>query len=165
MVDDASKSIDDLISQKAPGQDTEATPEVAPVTPADVEAKPEQPADPGPEKAKTLAEKIGADKEELPIEGEGPKATPASVQAQTQPPADDTGSKSAVVSGDVDLKHIKTLPQEQQVQVLTEMVMSDGLDKAISIVRALKDPYLFDLLHDTLVDKLFDRLKGPKLKK
>lgn len=54
------------------------------------------------------------------------------------------------------------LPKEDQVRVLTKVVYKDGLYKAINTATRLDDPYLMDLLHDTLVDELYAKLKAGK---
>lgn len=85
----------------------------------------------------------------------GPAKAPADA-AQTFP------SPSIKVS-DADIRKVSSLKtKEEKVKALTEIVYRDGLFKAIEITRRLNDPYLFDLLHDTLVDELYQKLKGPK---
>lgn len=101
---------------------------------------------------------ISAKKEEIkaePVEETPPPTAPA---AQAVSPVE------GYVSG-ADLKNLENLPREQQVKYLTEVVYQKGLDRAIATVRRLNDPYLLDLLHDTLVDDLFQKLKKPAIGK
>ncbi|MFC1721367.1 hypothetical protein ACFL0Z_00440 [Patescibacteria group bacterium] len=170
MSDGSSPSIDDLLKnkrEKAPagaGLSSTEQPETpaaspTPEKPLAPESTPE--ATPSPEAPRTLEEEIvGKEKKKL-AETEGPQATSAAVQPATD---SDQPSQSAPVISDADLKDIKSLPQEKQVKVLTEMVLTDGLEKALAVTKRLNNPYLYDLLHDTLVDELYQRLKGPKVK-
>jgi len=163
MPNDSSGSIEDLMGKREtkPGDkgnvsdvEEKKQPEAKPAS----EIQPKPTAD---TKIETLADEIAGKEAELQKEGEGPKARPANARI-----ADDqlkkVAQKSTVVTA-ADLRNIKNLSQEDQVKVLTEMVMTDGLEKAIVVIKRLRNPYLYDLLHDTLVDELYNKLKGPKL--
>ena len=81
----------------------------------------------------------GEQKKEPGTEGKGevPQLKPQSVQSTT------AKAVSMTVAGT--LKNIKDLPQDEQVKVLTEVVMEQGLGKAISAVKSMNQPYLYDL--------------------
>ncbi|GEM_PF-2913216 len=164
MPNDSSGSIDDLLKGKREQAPVEPapTPEAAPVPEPEPPAPEAPPPEPKPERPETLAEDIIGNKEkESKMEGEGPKSQPATAMDDST-----TATKSAAPTvTDADLKNIKNLPQEDQVKMLSEMVMTDGLEKAIAVIKRLQNPYLYDLLHDTLVDELYQKLKGPKLDK
>ncbi len=166
-----SNSIDDLLGEKKgesnpsnlPTPDhtaqPEATPKQAPQAPEVAPVVPERP--------RTLEEDIVGNPEQSQGESEEPTATPQAVQQAATD--DDQGAADQVVPvspvAAVDFAHIKELPRKEQIQVLTEVVMSQGLDKAIATVKKLDNPYLYDLLHDTLVDELYQKLKGPSVKR
>jgi hypothetical protein len=154
-----SNSIDDLLGKKREGEPA-LTPEVTPVDNT-TEAPVPEPKMPVPENVpKTLAEQITGRENETPEEAEGPSATTARAAAVTGK-TQATPSAGAKIPS---LQTIKSLPQDEQVKVLTEIVMTKGLDNALAIIKRLHNPYLYDLLHDTLVDELYQRLQGPKLK-
>jgi hypothetical protein len=116
---------------------------------------------PSPETGEGIVrEAIASKREEIKAEqtGEAPSATARPVQAAASVPL-----AKAYVSP-ADLKTLGNLSRPDQVKYLTEIVYQQGLDRAIATVQHLNDPYLLDLLHDTLVDELFQKLKGPRLK-
>lgn len=113
----------------------------------------------------SAAETIASKKEEIKAEQTGEAPSAAAISGQTAVSQSPAGSPP--VAGYVsaaDLKKLESRPREEQVKYLTEIVYQKGLDRAIAIVRHLNDPYLLDLLHDTLVDELYQKLKGPRLK-
>ncbi len=67
--------------------------------------------------------------------------------------------------GDMGLEEIAKLPKEEQVGELTKVVMKEGLYQAIDMAKKLKSPYILDMLHDALVDAIYEELKGPKVNK
>lgn len=103
---------------------------------------------------------LAAKREEIKAEqtGEAPSAAAMSSSAAMASPV------KAYVSP-ADLKNLESLPREEQVKYLTEIVYQKGLERAIAAVQHLHDPYLLDLLHDTLVDELYQKLKGPRIAK
>jgi hypothetical protein len=107
------------------------------------------------ERLQTLEETIGLPKKE----------TIAKEISETPTPARPTDKSSEVpyVSAAV-LQQLKGMSRAEQVEYLTEIVFQEGLEKAITLVKRLNDAYLLDLLHDTLVAKLYQKLKGPALK-
>lgn len=134
------------IPEKAPPEAGAETPEPT-ATPPEAEAKP-------------VAETLAAKQEEIKAEQTGEAPSVAAMSGQTTvSPTPIGGYVSAA-----DLKNLESLPREEQVKYLTEIVYQKGLDRAIATVQHLNDPYLFDLLHDTLVDELYQKLKGPRLK-
>ncbi|EKD49602.1 MAG: hypothetical protein ACD_63C00093G0003 [uncultured bacterium] len=85
------------------------------------------------------------------------KIAPSGVSRQTA-----KATAGPVQVSDDDLQNILNLPQDKQIKMLVEIVMKDGLEKAIETIRKMNEPYLYDLLHDTLVDELYMKLKGPR---
>lgn len=140
------------IPEKAPPEAGAETPEPT-ATPPEAEAKP-------------VAETLAAKQEEIKAEqtGEAPSVAAMSgqVAASSLVPASPPPARGYVSAAD--LKNLASRPREEQVKYLTEIVYQKGLDRAIATVQHLNDPYLFDLLHDTLVTELYQKLKGPRLK-
>ena len=65
-----------------------------------------------------------------------------------------------------DLKHVMSLDKPKQVKVLVYLAFTKGVHHAFHIASKLKDPYLMDEFHDTMVDKLYDLLiKKKKIKR
>ena len=65
-----------------------------------------------------------------------------------------------------DLRHVMSLDKPKQVKVLVYLSFKKGVHHALHIAKKLKDPYLLDEFHDTLVDELYDLLiKKKKIKK
>ncbi len=142
----------------APVTPEKSIPEMGPLPPEPVATSPEQ-------TGTSVAETIAAKKEEIKAEqtGEVPSVAAMSGQAVvSQPPANEPPARGYVSAAD--LKNLASRPREERVKYLTEIVYQKGLDRAIATVQHLNDPYLFDLLHDTLVDELYQKLKGPRLK-
>lgn len=88
------------------------------------------------------------------------KPEPSTVPATSVP----KGLEDLPPATHANLQVILKLPIEDQVKILTKMVYHEGLYKAVSVAEHLGNPYLLDLLHDTLVDELYQKLKGPKIK-
>lgn len=59
----------------------------------------------------------------------------------------------------IDLQHVMSLPKPRQVKTLIYFAFKKGLHYATAIAEKLKNPYLLDDFHDTLVDELYDLLK------
>lgn len=57
-----------------------------------------------------------------------------------------------------DLQHVMALEKPKQVKMLVYLAFKKGVNHAASIALQLKDPYLLDEFHDTLVDQLYDLL-------
>lgn len=125
-------------------------PEVAPEAPESGPAVPET-------SEVAVDQTIAAKKEEIQAEPVAETPSAASVSAVAAPAPADRGYVSVS-----DLKRLKNMPRESQIKFLTEIVYQKGLDRAIAAVRHLDDPYLLDLLHDTLVDELYQKLKRTK---
>lgn len=65
-----------------------------------------------------------------------------------------------------DLRHVMSLDKPKQVKVLVYLAFKKGVHHAFHIAKRLKDPYLLDEFHDTMVDELYDLLvKKKKIKK
>lgn len=61
-----------------------------------------------------------------------------------------------------DLKEIMSMDKPRQVKTLVYLAFKKGVNYAANIASQLKDPYLLDEFHDTLVDNLYDLLKKKK---
>ena len=61
-----------------------------------------------------------------------------------------------------DLKKIMSMDKPKQVKTLVYLAFKKGVNYATNIANQLKDPYLLDEFHDTLVDNLYDLLKKKK---
>lgn len=59
-------------------------------------------------------------------------------------------------------QQIQNLDPQNQVNALCDLAFQKGLDFAIKTARDLNNAYVLDALHDTLVDKLYERLVGEK---
>ncbi len=71
-------------------------------------------------------------------------------QAHPAPPISEEAEEEA--------KRVKDLPQERQIQALVDLAFKKGLRHSIDTARALKNPYILDAFHDTLVDHLYKEL-------
>lgn len=101
-------------------------------------------------------EEIERKKEELKEITEKPKKRPVKIT----PPVQITDEELAS-----DLRHVMALPKPRQVKVLIYLSFKKGLQHAVNIAKQLKDPYILDEFHDTLVDELYNLLvKRHKLK-
>lgn len=58
-----------------------------------------------------------------------------------------------------DLKEIMSMEKPKQVKTLVYLAFKKGVNYAANIASQLKDPYLLDEFHDTMVDNLYDLLK------
>lgn len=109
---------------------------------------------PTPEQPKPLSEVALETKPEIEIKQAPPAETqgeaPSVVPVPTEPPADQDVQKQ--------VKDLKVLDKEKQVQVLTDLAFSRGLSFAVSIARGLNNAYVLDKLHDTLIDQLYEEL-------
>ncbi len=129
-------------------------------TPRDVAAETTETPEVTPETVEASADAaIASKKEEIKAE---PVAESLSASAGPVPAPVKTPKVGGYVSA-ADLKNLESLPRAEQVKYLTEIVYQKGLDRAITTVKNLNDPYLLDLLHDTLVTELFQKLKGPRV--
>lgn len=63
---------------------------------------------------------------------------------------------------DDDLKEIMSMDKPKQIKTLVYLSFKKGVNYAANIASRLKDPYLLDEFHDTLVDNLYDLLKKKK---
>lgn len=61
-----------------------------------------------------------------------------------------------------DLQKIMSLDKPKQVKTLVYLAFRKGIHYAVNIAEQLKDPYLLDEFHDTLVDHLYELLKNKK---
>jgi hypothetical protein len=102
-------------------------------------------------------EKVEKEKEKIRVMPEKPKkAPPAKV---TTPPK----IKDADLARD--LASVMALDKPKQVKMLVFLSFKKGINYAANLAAQLKDPYLLDEFHDTLVDHLYDLLvKKRKIK-
>ena len=61
-----------------------------------------------------------------------------------------------------DLKDVMALEKPKQVKVLVYLAFKKGVHHAAHIAKKLKDPYLMDEFHDTLVSELYSLLLKKK---
>lgn len=116
---------------------------------------------PTPEKTESLPKTAPEIKPEFETKPAPPAETqgeaPSVVPVPTEPPADQDVQKQ--------VKDLKVLDKEKQVQVLSDLAFTKGLSYAVSVARGLNNAYVLDKLHDTLVDQLYEELvKRGKLK-
>lgn len=115
-----------------------------------------------PEKVESIPEVIPEIKPEAePIPEMTPQETkgemPVTIPAPSLAPADQTTKE--------EIKNIKDLNKEKQVQALSRLAFSQGISYAISVARGLNNAYVLDALHDYLIDQLYEELiKKGKLK-
>lgn len=103
------------------------------------------------ERKEEIAKKIEKEKEEIIAIKEKPtKAPPPKVAPPPKIKEKDLA---------VDLQHVMSLSKPRQVKVLIYFAFKKGLHYATSIASKLKDPYILDDFHDTLVDELYNLLK------
>jgi len=57
-----------------------------------------------------------------------------------------------------DVAQIKDLSQDRQIAALVDLAFTKGIDHAVDVVRNLDNAYLVDAFHDTLIDKLKEKL-------
>jgi len=57
-------------------------------------------------------------------------------------------------------QQIQNLDPQNQIKALCDLAFQKGLDFSIKTARGLNNAYILDALHDTLIDKLYERLKG-----
>lgn len=69
-----------------------------------------------------------------------------------------TPSFAPPLSSRDELKEIVKLEREQQIGVLISLVFEKGLEKAVSLAKALGNPAILDEFHDTLVDRYYQIL-------
>lgn len=111
------------------------------------------------------------------IQPEASKETPESAIEQAQEQISEASespsrTKSTPVSKIMkdedlvqDLKDIMVLEKPKQVKVLVYLAFKKGVHHAANIAKKLKDPYLMDEFHDTLVSELYSLLiKKKKIK-
>lgn len=61
-----------------------------------------------------------------------------------------------------DLKEIMSMDKPKQVKTLIVLAFQKGVYYAANIADKLKDPYLLDEFHDTIVDDVYELLKKKK---
>lgn len=108
------------------------------------------------EKKEEIRKKIEEEKEEIGLLKEKPG---------TAPPPKPKAKISPVIKDEHlvrDLQYVMSLPKPRQVKVLVYFAFKKGLHYAIHIAEHLKNPYILDEFHDTLVDELYELLKKKK---
>ena len=53
---------------------------------------------------------------------------------------------------------LKDEPKERQIELLIQMAFDKSVIEAVGVAKSLDSPYLLDEFHDTLVDKLYNKL-------
>ena len=53
---------------------------------------------------------------------------------------------------------MKNTDQQNQVKQLCEIAFTQGIDAAVEVAKKLDNAYVLDELHDTLIDKLYQKL-------
>ena len=115
-----------------------------------------EPAEQAPAKETKEKEKIKEAEKQVDTE-EGARKTPP-----PPPPPSKMMTDEDIVT---DLRHVMSLDKPKQVKVLVYLAFKKGVHHAFNIARKLKDPYLMDEFHDTMVDELYDLLvKKKKIK-
>jgi len=107
------------------------------------------------EKKEEGPKKIEREKEEIMAVKEKPTIAPPPSQPKKSAQIHD----EAIVK---DLQHVMSLPKPRQVKVLIYFAFKKGLNHAVNIAQKMKNPYILDEFHDTLVDELYDLLKKKK---
>lgn len=102
-------------------------------------------------------EDIKKEKEKIRISPDDPNKAKLS-QKITKP------AKVKKINDDIadDLKEIMSMDKPKQVKTLVYLAFKKGVNYAANIADQLRDPYLLDEFHDTLVDNLYDLLKKKK---
>ena len=77
------------------------------------------------------------------------RPSPANLLSGTKPAISDSAIQTA--------KKMKDDEEKNQLEQLLQIALGQSLTKAVHIAQAL-GPYMLDLLHDTLVDKYYDKL-------
>lgn len=110
--------------------------------------------------------------DEAPMEqGNAPEVVPSAPEAEPKAPEEGkkyekllTAVTQSPIGSDTDAAEgeagaIQALENEaEKVEQLVKLAQSKGLPHAIKVAEAMKDYYVLDMLHDELVDNLYDRL-------
>lgn len=56
------------------------------------------------------------------------------------------------------VQKLKDEPKERQIELLVKMAFDRSVVEAVGVAKSLDSSYLLDEFHDTLVDKLYDKL-------
>lgn len=111
---------------------------------------------PSPEIFERKKEKL--EKEKIKVIPEKVKKAPPSTKAVPPPKLKD--EKLAR-----DLQSVMALDKPKQVKMLVFLAFKKGINYAVNLATQLRDPYLLDEFHDTLVDHLYELLvKKRKIK-
>ena len=116
------------------------------------------------EKAKIEEEKPKPKEEEIKKEKEKIRVSPEDPSKVKLPQKVTKSAKVKKINDDIasDLKEIMSMDKPKQVKALVYLAFKKGVNYAANIADQLKDPYLLDEFHDTLVDNLYDLLKKKK---
>jgi len=64
------------------------------------------------------------------------------------------------------LRKLKEMDRENQIKMICDLAFQKGINFAVKIAKKLDNPYVLDGVHDSLVDKLYEKLiEEGKLKK
>lgn len=96
-----------------------------------------------------------AEKEKIRLAPEKPTKTPPPKPTAPPPQIKDEGLAE-------DLKYVMSLDKPKQVKTLVYLSLKRGVNYAANIAKQMKDPYILDEFHDTLVNNLYDILKKRK---
>ncbi|MFA6296202.1 MAG: hypothetical protein WC663_02525 [Patescibacteria group bacterium] len=96
-------------------------------------------------------------KEELEKREQAEKAV---AEIKTAPAKEQKTVSPSMTDADLvkDLQSVMTMDKPQQVKTLIYLAFKKGVRYSFSIAKQLKDPYLLDEFHDTLVDELYQQL-------
>ena len=103
-----------------------------------------------PEIFERKKEKVEKEKEKIKIIPEKPKKVPPPKVLPLFKIKDEELAR--------DLQSVMALDKPKQVKMLVFLAFKKGINYAANLAMQLRDPYLLDEFHDTLVDHLYDLL-------
>lgn len=112
----------------------------------------QEPQVPTPERIETTPEPVPE------IKPEAEKISEAAEPATEIPEPEVTPTEPPPEEVQKEIRNIKSLDRERQVQVLSNLAFDKGIAYAVSVARGLDNAYVLDKLHDTLVDQLYEEL-------
>jgi hypothetical protein len=96
-----------------------------------------------------------AEKEKIKLAKEQPSKAPPPKPVAPPPQIKDADLAE-------DLKYVMSLDKPKQVKTLVYISLKKGVNHAANLAKQMKDPYILDEFHDTLVNQLYDILKKRK---
>ena len=111
-----------------------------------------------------LREEIAEMKKQLAEKG---KETAGEVMAEQMPGEPQEGAGGLEISEpagapqpQATAQQISAIDPANQVKFLCDLAFQKGVDAAIEAAKNLDNPYVLDEFHDTLIDELYERLRG-----